>query len=449
MRNIIIYFLKKISIFSFVKILYLRFDRVKRHYKRYESKKFRITYYRELIDEYLKNITSDDHNNFIIQLEKEINKRSKNLISIRSDWWVSFFRVIGSERGCNELDQYIGVLRNETLKLSFSSNSSFALLEIYALLIEYGLYGVGCAIRSQCAQAVIQEGIDNKSSQKSLERFFSAALEDGDKDKIDSTLHLLKRVSKNNPELLLIEFLLNKINHRHIISKDVSLDKGNLNLIKGKRLAIVGPSQTDIKNGKEIDDFDLVVRFNYKGDNLSLLSKCVGSRTDISYFNGANAWSLEKRYKEVATKALKAIVFKVPVNTNLFDCKCVRKMLLPLEHCMLDNSPNALPNVISDLLIYQPLEVKIFNIDMFLTSKRDSSYGVLDKAFWNKFYPKFGHDPFSQFNLIQIFYKNNLIQVDHILKEILDLSVSTYMERLQENYLDKALFHYNRKNYKW
>jgi hypothetical protein len=449
MRNIIISFLKNISIFDFVKRLYLKFDRVNRYYKRYESKEFRVTYYRKLIDKYLKNITSNNHNNFITQLEKEVNKRSKHLISIQANWWVAFFRVVGSERECKELDKYVDVLQNETLKLPFSRNSSFALLEIYALLIEYGLYGAGCVIRSQCAQAVIQEGIDDKSSQKSLERFFSAAFEENDKDKINSTLDLLKGMSEDNSELLLIEFLLNKINNSHVISKDVAIDKDYLNLIKGKRVAIVGPSQTDTQNGNEIDDFDLVVRFNYKGDDLSSSSKYIGSRTDISYLNGANTWDLENRYKELSIKALKAVVFKVPVNTNLFDCKCARQMLLPLEHCMLDNSPNALPNVISDLLIYQPLEIKIFNIDMQITSKKDTAYGVMREGFYNVYYPKFGHDPFSQFNFIQIFYKNNLIKVDHILKEILDSSTSTYMERLQEIYLDKALFFTTEKKYKW
>jgi hypothetical protein len=45
-------------------------------------------------------------------------------------------------------------------------------------------------------------------------------------------------------------------------------------------------------NGKEIDTFDVIVRFNYKGGNLS--TNYHGSSTDISYFNGANTLDLEK-----------------------------------------------------------------------------------------------------------------------------------------------------------
>ena len=39
-------------------------------------------------------------------------------------------------------------------------------------------------------------------------------------------------------------------------------------------------------------------------------------------------------------------------------------MFLPLEHCMLDNSPNALPNMLADLFLYQPQEIKVFSVDM-------------------------------------------------------------------------------------
>jgi hypothetical protein len=77
---------------------------------------------------------------------------------------------------------------------------------------------------------------------------------------------------------------------------------------------------------------------------------------------------------------------------------------------------------------------------MQLSSLRSSSYGVMNKNFWDNFYPKAGHDPFSQFHFIQTFYKNNIIKVDRILKEIIELEISKYMWELQNAYLDRALF---------
>jgi len=107
---------------------------------------------------------------------------------------------------------------------------------------------------------------------------------------------------------------------------------------------------------------------------------------------------------------------------------------------MLDNSPNALPNMIADLLLYQPQKIKVFSIDMGLSSQRDISYGILGKSYWDRYYPKAGHDPYSNYLFIEYLYSNNFISVDSKLKKILDLEISEYMEELQNTYLDKALF---------
>ena len=114
-------------------------------------------------------------------------------------------------------------------------------------------------------------------------------------------------------------------------------------------------------------------------------------------------------------------------------------MFLPIEHLMLDNSPNALQNMLADLLLYQPKEIKVFSIDMGLTSKRDASYGVFGKSYWDKYYPKASHDPYSNYLFIERLYNNNLISVDSKLKKILDLGIVDYMMQLQEVYKNKAI----------
>ena len=116
-------------------------------------------------------------------------------------------------------------------------------------------------------------------------------------------------------------------------------------------------------------------------------------------------------------------------------------MLLPLENCMLDNSPNALQNMLPDLLLYQPQEIKVFSIDMRLSNKRDIFYGVMGESYWDRYYPKAsGHDPYSNYLFIEYLYSKNYISVDSKLKKILDLGIVDYMKELQEVYLDKALF---------
>ena len=106
---------------------------------------------------------------------------------------------------------------------------------------------------------------------------------------------------------------------------------------------------------------------------------------------------------------------------------------------MLDSSPNALQNMLADLLLYQPQEIKVFSIDMRLTNKRDISYGIMGESFWDRYYPKASHDPYSNYLFIEYLYSNNLISVDSKLKKILDLGIVDYMMQLQEVYKNKAI----------
>ena len=441
MRDIVIHYLKKIPIFfSVIRILYIWLNKVYIYFTRYRNRGFRVIHYRKLIDGSLNSKVNIDYNKISIKIEREVLKRSKFELKLTSRWWLLFIRLIDSKKGSSDINKYINELHNETLSLPFTQNSSFALLELYALLLEYGLYSIGCIIRSQSAKLVLKEGLNKTSNKNILKRYLSAAFEEAKYDELQDSLEKLIAIKRDNDEIFLLDLLLHKIikrkNNKKII-KDEYLDRNYLEIIKGKSVAIVGPSQNDLTNGKEIDTFDVIVRFNYKGENKS--PKKYGSRTDISYFNGANTRDLEKNIGKYLLQDLKALVFKVPFKGDKFNCKCVRRMLLPLEHCMLDNSPNALPNMLADLLLYQPQKIKVFSIDMQLSSKRDMSYGLMIASFWDTYYPRAGHDLYSQYKFIEYLYTNNFISVDSKLKEILDVGIVEYMKELQEVYLDKAL----------
>ena len=441
MRDIIIHYLKKIPIFfSVIRILYIWFRKVYIYFTRYRNREFRVTHYRKLIDGCLNSKVNIDYNKISIKIEREVLKRSKFELKLTSRWWLLFIRLIDSKKESSDINKYINELHNETLSLPFTKNSSFALLELYALLLEYGLYSIGCIIRSQSAKLVLKEGLNKTSNKNILKRYLSAAFEEAKYDELQDSLEKLIAIKRDNDEIFLLDLLLHKIiktkSNKKII-KDEYLNRNYLEIIKGKSVAIVGPTPTNLTNGKEIDNFDVIVRFNYKGENLS--KNYYGSRTDVSYFNGANTRDLEKNIGKYSLQDLNALVFKVSFQEDKFNCKCVRRMLLPLEHCMLDNSPYSLPNIIADLLLYQPQKIKVFSIDMQLSSKRDMSYGLMIASFWDTYYPRAGHDLYSQYKFIEYLYTNNFISVDSKLKEILDVGIVEYMKELQEIYLDKAL----------
>jgi len=443
MRDVSIHNFKKITLmFLFYKMpnFWLKLKGIEFYFNRFLSRSYRAKHYRKQIDGYLNKTTKLSYEKISKKIEREIFKRTKFKLTLTSKWWLLFFGLIDSKNKSIDINKSIDDLFNETLCIAFSQNSSVVLLELYAFILEYGLYSVGCIIRCQAAKLVLEEGFNNNSSQNIIERYLSAAFEEGRHAELQDSLEKLFASNTDNKEIFLLNLLLHKIilkaSNKKIIN-DEYLDRNYLEIIKGKRIAIVGPSPSNLMNGKEIDAFDVIVRFNYKGENLS--TNYYGSRTDISYFNGANSRDVQKNYTGLDIAGLKAAVYKIPVEENLLIGKCNRRMPLPIENFMLDNSPYALQNVVADLLLYNPLEIKVFSIDMFLTNNRDISYGVMDKSYWDNFYPKAGHDPYSNYLFIEYLYNNNFISVDSKLKRILDMEISEYMEELQNTYFDKAL----------
>ena len=179
MRDIIIHYLKKIPIFfSVIRLLYIWFDKVYIYFTRYRHRDFRVIHYRKLIDGCLNSKVNIDYNKISIKIEREVLKRTKFELKLTSRWWLLFIRLIDSNKGSSDINKYINELHNETLSLPFTQNSSFALLELYALLLEYGLYSIGCIIRSQSAKLVIKEGLNKTSNKNILKRYLSAAFEE-------------------------------------------------------------------------------------------------------------------------------------------------------------------------------------------------------------------------------------------------------------------------------
>ena len=287
-------------------------------FRRYQKKRsHRVADYRRLIDDYLRNKINPDYKEISEKVEKEIHKINKFELKLTSKWWLLFVRSIDSKNGFSDINKYINELHNETLSLPFNQNSSFALLELYALLLEYGLYSIGCIIRSKSAKLVLKEGINKSSNKNILTRYLSAAFEERRQAELKDSLEEIIALNSDYDEIHVLNLFFNKIFFKinsEKLHKERYIEKIFSDLINGKRVAIVGPAQNDLNNGKEIDSFDIIVRFNYKGENID--AKNYGSRTDISYFNGANTWDLQNKYKKLQINDLKAAVYKVSVIEN-------------------------------------------------------------------------------------------------------------------------------------
>ena len=77
-----------------------------------------------------------------------IGKGSKFNLKLPQTWWLSFIDLLTfADKKSGDIGLYANTLYKETIKLDLSKKNTFELFELYALLIEYGLYRVGLIFR--------------------------------------------------------------------------------------------------------------------------------------------------------------------------------------------------------------------------------------------------------------------------------------------------------------
>lgn len=224
-----------------------------------------------------------------------------------------------------------------------------------------------------------------------------------------------------------------KGNPRYIKSKDLDF----YTYISGKTVAIVGPGVPVDQPGKEIDSYDIVVRTNYREKSNYPVEK-FGKRTDVSYYNhyrvGSFLPEVLKASSEISWTILKNDGAKDILDKGAMDGFSYnsRSMdtLIPLF--FLDSQPMSIPNIIADIIRFNPLSVKLFCVNFYNSKSNysdhykktipyDMSVQLKDIRI---------HEPFANFSFVKGCYEGNLIDADNLTKETLELSVEGYAASL-------------------
>mgnify|MGYP003964678395 FL=1 len=405
------------------------------HYRRYRHRKNRAKRYKNIIDNCLVNSNMLDKSSLLKCIYLNIGKGSKFNLKLPQTWWLSFIDLLTfADKKSGDIGLYANTLYKETIKLDLSKKNTFELFELYALLIEYGLYRVGLIFRIECCSMLAKCILNNKKNNLLKTRqLLSASFEMEDLDMVGKTLNTMGPKFKDKSDLPFLYIFVKKIHPSFKVNNTLydvgrALDSNFYSLINGKSVAIVGPIENN--NFDEINNFDIIVRFNYKGSEGYL------NRTDISYYNGQNGDYIVDNMGGNIPKDLKAAVFKTPIVNNVNGNLCIRKMHSIADYFMLDNSANMLPNTVADLLPYNPSKIKVFSCNMNISFGHgyNLSYGQIPVNIREKFYPTIGHDPFSQYKFMEFLYKNSLIYGSEEFAHVMTLGVDQYMESLQNQY---------------
>lgn len=262
-----------------------------------------------------------------------------------------------------------------------------------------------------------------------------------EKGKFDELSNLIKNKNNKNIDLKkfnLFNIFINRNDLDNENTKDI-LDQNFYKLINNKSIAIVGPGNNLIKNGREIENFDLIVRTNFTSGKI-LDKELVGLRTDISYYNDAywidNKSSILKTNKKIFKIFKTRKIYEKFLNENSSKNDNHRLINSTLDiFSNYSSSSHAIPNIIFDIKLYNPSKIKVFNSNQYYSGlSYYKSYQDLRK---NKI---FGldlaskevrlHDPFFNYHIIKNFYENDIMELDKFSEEPLIAGEIEFAKRL-------------------
>jgi hypothetical protein len=235
-------------------------------------------------------------------------------------------------------------------------------------------------------------------------------------EKFELAKLILKKIK--NKKFDDLNFFIDLVNNNEKFIKIKPVPKKNfLKLIQNNNIAVVGSGNSNFEVGFEIDNYDIVVRTNYT-NKLKLNPITMGSKTDVTYFNSATAkFNMEEILK------LDDNIWKVFKNKNDYNLDLKYKKIKNskyIDHHLkylefLGSSFNAIPNIVFDIIRYNPKKIKIFNSNFFYTGHDyNQSYFInnLNKNNYIFYKELKKHDPVFNYKIFQILLNNNNIELD-------------------------------------
>jgi len=214
--------------------------------------------------------------------------------------------------------------------------------------------------------------------------------------------------------------------------------------ISNKSVAIVGPVNSGLNLGDEIDSYDIVLRFNYMGIE-KLAQNNFGKKTDISFYIEARLWG--DRIEPVKISWMNELDWIIIDSPHSLDdisfigiTKPMRKRYYaahPFANPMLKGASSGIQRAIMDLMRFNVKKIKVFNTNLFLENNYDKNYasrGNLGVEYFNFHW----HDPLSNFVFLKRLHSFSLIESDEVLDRILKMSKKEYIEALELQYGNKV-----------
>lgn len=216
------------------------------------------------------------------------------------------------------------------------------------------------------------------------------------------------------------------------------------NLIKGKKICIVGPLKGCAGDGFKIDSFDIVVRCNqWKKNKKNLNYK--GTKTSIIYFNGQFGDEFLKKNRNTLFNNEVLYCFKFG-KKGLYDLKRfhgkyrffdsrITKEEKPQRFL---GSAQLIPLIVNDLLRHEAKLIYIFHADLLLSPLREKNYYPKKYSHYNKLAAALtnsgSHDAVSSFVYLKRIYEKKRLTGDSKFIKAIQLSLKDYCKKMESKY---------------
>lgn len=363
------------------------------------------------------------------------------LRALPDSWWQEFVRFVTSTECDGGGSEQILLEITETLNSELLDGDRW--LDLYRICLFSGLFRLGLQVRHKAEDAIKREAAAKLGCIRTQYFTLAVSLESGEAEEATVALERLARLQL--PECKLAQgFWLRDLLCTGTKTTLVEAYPGQspqehhaelsmLNAAKGCSIAVVGPVASPAEEGPEIDNFNLVAKFNYRGGEQGCDPQTQGRRIDVSYYNIDQAQYIAQHSDSGFPTNV-----KFPVFIKAKGFRAVKKVasggriVRNAQWLLLDSEFHAGTNALMDLFRFEPERVKVFNSDLMLTAGRYQGYwrpGTKPVNYCFSFAKT--HDPFMQFNYLQRLWASGLMEGDTRFGAIMEKGLETYARDLQ------------------
>lgn len=201
-------------------------------------------------------------------------------------------------------------------------------------------------------------------------------------------------------------------------------------IINEKKIGVIGPLDISLSDREEMLECDCIVLLN-----TFICPDFLRSKTKILYLSGAVFEEIIDNNNICKTVDFDFLVTRETIAIHKYKGNIPVRFRETSHDITWNGALNFLQNVIFDLLLFNPFELRVFGADLFLSMNYTQNY-VRSKHKIEKYYKQSftNHDLITQYKCTQKLQQRNWISTTGELNRVLNEDVDYYLSEMENRY---------------